>query len=134
MTLRQFEVFLAVARARSFRRAAEALHLSQPALSQHVRERHFHVIHHERRRLSTAARAFMELFAAAAPARPGPADRVTGTAAVNLSFVVETRHTECVTGSGPARGTADRPGMRVAAGAAHWSRLDTGRADRAPSR
>ena len=37
MTLRQFEVFLAVARARSFRRAAEALHLSQPALSQHVR-------------------------------------------------------------------------------------------------
>ena len=39
MTLRQFEVFLALAaRARSFRRAAEALHLSQPALSQHVRE------------------------------------------------------------------------------------------------
>jgi DNA-binding transcriptional LysR family regulator len=38
MTLRQFEVFLAVARAKSFRRAAEALHLSQPALSQHVRE------------------------------------------------------------------------------------------------
>jgi DNA-binding transcriptional LysR family regulator len=38
LTLRQFEVFLAVARARSFRRAAEALHLSQPALSQHVRE------------------------------------------------------------------------------------------------
>ncbi|MBI4635643.1 MAG: LysR family transcriptional regulator [Candidatus Rokubacteria bacterium] len=38
MTLRQFEVFLAVARARSFRRAAEALHLSQPALSQHVAE------------------------------------------------------------------------------------------------
>jgi DNA-binding transcriptional LysR family regulator len=38
MTLRQLEVFLAVARARSFRRAAEALHLSQPALSQHVRE------------------------------------------------------------------------------------------------
>jgi DNA-binding transcriptional LysR family regulator len=38
MTLRQLEVFLAVARARSFRRAAEALHTSQPALSQHVRE------------------------------------------------------------------------------------------------
>jgi DNA-binding transcriptional LysR family regulator len=38
VTLRQFEVFLAVARARSFRRAADALHLSQPALSQHVRE------------------------------------------------------------------------------------------------
>jgi DNA-binding transcriptional LysR family regulator len=38
MTLRQFEVFLAVARARSFRRAADMLHLSQPALSQHVRE------------------------------------------------------------------------------------------------
>jgi DNA-binding transcriptional LysR family regulator len=38
MTLRQFEVFLAVARAKSFGRAAEALHLSQPALSQHVRE------------------------------------------------------------------------------------------------
>jgi DNA-binding transcriptional LysR family regulator len=38
MTLRQFEAFLAVARAKSFRRAAETLHLSQPALSQHVRE------------------------------------------------------------------------------------------------
>jgi DNA-binding transcriptional LysR family regulator len=35
---RQFEVFLAVARAKSFRRAAEALHLSQPSLSQHVAE------------------------------------------------------------------------------------------------
>ncbi len=38
LSLRQFEVFLAVARAGSFRRAAEALHLSQPALSQHVGE------------------------------------------------------------------------------------------------
>jgi len=38
MTLRQFEVFLAVAGAKSFRRAAERLHLSQPTLSQHVRE------------------------------------------------------------------------------------------------
>jgi DNA-binding transcriptional LysR family regulator len=38
ITLRQLEVFLAVARAGSFRRAAEALHLSQPALSQHVGE------------------------------------------------------------------------------------------------
>ncbi len=38
MTLRQLEVFLAVASARSFRRAAEQLRLSQPALSQHVRE------------------------------------------------------------------------------------------------
>jgi DNA-binding transcriptional LysR family regulator len=37
-SLRQFEVFLAVARAKSFRAAAEALHLSQPALSQHVGE------------------------------------------------------------------------------------------------
>jgi DNA-binding transcriptional LysR family regulator len=38
LSLRQFEVFLAVARAKSFRGAAEALHLSQPALSQHVAE------------------------------------------------------------------------------------------------
>jgi DNA-binding transcriptional LysR family regulator len=38
LSLRQFEVFLAVARAQSFRRAAESLHLSQPALSQHVAE------------------------------------------------------------------------------------------------
>jgi DNA-binding transcriptional LysR family regulator len=38
VTLRQFEAFLAVARAKSFRRAAETLHLSQPALSQHVAE------------------------------------------------------------------------------------------------
>ena len=37
-TLRQFEVFLAVAKAGSFRLAAEAMHLSQPALSQHVAE------------------------------------------------------------------------------------------------
>jgi DNA-binding transcriptional LysR family regulator len=38
LSLRQFEVFLAVARAKSFRGAAEVLHLSQPALSQHVAE------------------------------------------------------------------------------------------------
>jgi DNA-binding transcriptional LysR family regulator len=38
VTFRQFEVFLAVARAGSFRAAAETLHLSQPALSQHVGE------------------------------------------------------------------------------------------------
>src|SRR2546425_13060128 len=38
MTLRQLEVFLAIARVRTFRRAAEALHTSQPALSQHIRE------------------------------------------------------------------------------------------------
>jgi DNA-binding transcriptional LysR family regulator len=38
MTLRQLEVFVAVAQAQSFRRAAERLHTSQPALSQHVRE------------------------------------------------------------------------------------------------
>ena len=37
-TIRQLEVFLAVARAGSFRRAAEVVHLSQPALSQHVAE------------------------------------------------------------------------------------------------
>jgi DNA-binding transcriptional LysR family regulator len=37
-TLRQFEVFLAVAKAGSFRAAAEAIHVSQPALSQHVAE------------------------------------------------------------------------------------------------
>jgi DNA-binding transcriptional LysR family regulator len=36
VSLRQFEVFLAVARARRFRGAAEVLHLSQPALSQHI--------------------------------------------------------------------------------------------------
>jgi DNA-binding transcriptional LysR family regulator len=38
MTLRQLEVFMAVAQAQSFRQAAERLHTSQPALSQHVRE------------------------------------------------------------------------------------------------
>jgi DNA-binding transcriptional LysR family regulator len=37
-TLRQLEVFLAVARAGSFRRATDRVHLSQPALSQHVGE------------------------------------------------------------------------------------------------
>ena len=35
-TMRQLEVFLAVAREGSFRRAADRVHLSQPALSQHV--------------------------------------------------------------------------------------------------
>ncbi len=38
MTLRQLEVFLAIARARGYRRAADTLHTSQPALSQHIRE------------------------------------------------------------------------------------------------
>ena len=38
MTFRQFEIFLAVARARNFTRAAETLHVSQSTLSQHVRE------------------------------------------------------------------------------------------------
>ena len=38
ITLRQMEVFAAVTRTGSFRRAAEALHLSQPAVSQHVAE------------------------------------------------------------------------------------------------
>ena len=38
ITLRQLEVFLAVVRAGSFRGGADALHLSQPALSQHVAE------------------------------------------------------------------------------------------------
>jgi DNA-binding transcriptional LysR family regulator len=37
--------------------------------------RHFHLIHHARRRLSTAARAFVELFAAATPARSAPRGR-----------------------------------------------------------
>ncbi|HEV8440729.1 MAG TPA: LysR substrate-binding domain-containing protein [Methylomirabilota bacterium] len=37
-TIRQLETFLAVARSGSFRRAAESVHLSQPALSQHVGE------------------------------------------------------------------------------------------------
>lgn len=38
MTFRQVEIFLAVARARNFTRAAGTLHLSQSTLSQHVRE------------------------------------------------------------------------------------------------
>jgi DNA-binding transcriptional LysR family regulator len=38
VTLRQLEVFLAIVRAHSYRQAAEALHTSQPGLSQHVRE------------------------------------------------------------------------------------------------
>ena len=38
ISLRQLRVFLAVARRRHFRRAAEHLHLSQPAVSRHVAE------------------------------------------------------------------------------------------------
>ena len=38
ITLRQLRVFLAVAQQQHFRRAAESLHLSQPAVSRHVAE------------------------------------------------------------------------------------------------
>lgn len=38
MTIRQLEVFLAIARAQSFSRAAEHIHLSQPTLSEHTRQ------------------------------------------------------------------------------------------------
>ena len=38
MTMRQLEVFLGVAQAKSFSRAAERIHLSQPTLSEHIRE------------------------------------------------------------------------------------------------
>src|SRR2546428_12817892 len=38
MTIRQLEVFLGVAHAQSFSRAAERIHLSQPTLSEHMRE------------------------------------------------------------------------------------------------
>ena len=38
MTLRQLEVFLAIARERSFSRAAKKIHSSQPTLSEHVGE------------------------------------------------------------------------------------------------
>ena len=38
MTIRQLEVFLAIAHAQSFSRAAERIHLSQPTLSEHMRE------------------------------------------------------------------------------------------------
>jgi DNA-binding transcriptional LysR family regulator len=38
MTIRQLEVFLAVARAQSFSRAAERIHLSQPTMSEHTHE------------------------------------------------------------------------------------------------
>jgi DNA-binding transcriptional LysR family regulator len=38
MTLRQLEIFLAVARERNFSRAAKRIHLSQPTLSEHIGE------------------------------------------------------------------------------------------------
>jgi DNA-binding transcriptional LysR family regulator len=38
MTIRQLEVFLAVAHAQNFSRAAERIHLSQPTMSEHTRE------------------------------------------------------------------------------------------------
>jgi DNA-binding transcriptional LysR family regulator len=38
MTIRQLEVFLAIAHAQSFSRAAEHIHLSQPTLSEHMKE------------------------------------------------------------------------------------------------
>jgi DNA-binding transcriptional LysR family regulator len=38
MTFRQLEAFLAVVRERSFGRAADRIHLSQPTLSEHIRE------------------------------------------------------------------------------------------------
>ena len=48
--------------------------------------RHFHLIHHARRRPSTAARAFMERFAAAAPARPARLTRCANTGTVSPPF------------------------------------------------
>lgn len=38
MTIRQLEVFLAIAHVQSFSRAAERIHLSQPTLSEHMKE------------------------------------------------------------------------------------------------
>jgi len=38
MTIRQLEVFLAIAHAQSFSRAAERIHLSQPTLSEHMKQ------------------------------------------------------------------------------------------------
>ncbi|MDP1897980.1 MAG: LysR family transcriptional regulator, partial [Sulfurimicrobium sp.] len=38
LTLRQLKVFESVAKCRSFSRAAEALHLSQPAVSMQVKQ------------------------------------------------------------------------------------------------
>ena len=38
MTIRQFEVFLAIAREKNFSRAAKKIHLSQPTLSEHIAE------------------------------------------------------------------------------------------------
>jgi LysR family transcriptional regulator, low CO2-responsive transcriptional regulator len=38
MTIRQLEVFLAITHAQSFSRAAERIHLSQPTLSEHMKE------------------------------------------------------------------------------------------------
>jgi DNA-binding transcriptional LysR family regulator len=38
MTLRQLEVFLAVAREKSFSLAAKKIHSSQPTLSEHISE------------------------------------------------------------------------------------------------
>ena len=38
MTIRQLEVFLAIAHAQSFSRAAERIQLSQPTLSEHLKE------------------------------------------------------------------------------------------------
>ena len=38
MTLRQLQVFLAIAREKSFSRAAKSIHSSQPTMSEHVAE------------------------------------------------------------------------------------------------
>jgi DNA-binding transcriptional LysR family regulator len=64
MTIRQLEVFLAIARAQSFSRAAERIHLSQPTLSEHTRQleqelgAHLFVRHSRSVALTEAGRVF----------------------------------------------------------------------------
>src|SRR2546426_10149733 len=77
MTIRQLEVFLAIARAQSFSRAAERIHLSQPTLSEHTRQLEQELgaplfVRHSRSVTLTEAGRGFEDYATRLGATPGP--------------------------------------------------------------
>src|SRR5207247_1367931 len=103
MTIRQLEVFLGVAHAQSFSRAAERIHLSQPTLSEHMRELEdelgvpLFVRHARSVSLSEAGRVFSDyatrVVATLAAGMLGPGERCVAAGIVDeLQLIVRAKH------------------------------------------